>query len=289
MKKYKGNQIAAVFKYIWLFVAVILIVVPLAWMIVASFSKGKLLTNVPLGIKLDNLSLEHYKWLFTYKSNTSALASDFILAFIRTLILAVVNTVMGVLICAITGYVFSRFRFRGKKQLLLGMMLLQMFPSFMGMIALFMIYRNFGWLNNPTLISLIYVAGAIPTYTYLLRGYLTGVPLSIDEAATIDGASQTQIFIRLILPLSKPMLGFIAVNAFMMPWMDFMLPKVLLDRAHQNVAMLLFRLTDSMQPTYYSPLNFFAGALMLAIPIMAVQIWAQKYVVYGMAAGAEKG
>ncbi|OJF76179.1 MAG: ABC transporter permease [Treponema sp. CETP13] len=284
-----STQIGTVLKYIWLCLAIVLIVAPLLWMIVASFTKGKVLTNVPLGIDISKFSVEHYKWLFTYKSSSSAVVSDFLMAFGRTLVLAIVTTFLGVLICAFTGYIFSRFRFHGKKQMLLGMMLLQMFPSFMGMIALFMIYRNFGWLNHPTAISFIYVAGLIPTYTFLLRGYLTGIPMSIDEAATIDGASQSQIFFRLILPLSKPMLGFIAVNAFMTPWMDFMLPKQLLNNAHQNIAMMLYRLTDMYESVYYNPLHFFAGALILAIPIMIVQIWAQKYIVYGMASGAEKG
>jgi arabinogalactan oligomer/maltooligosaccharide transport system permease protein len=286
---YKNNQISTVFKYLWLSIAVINIFVPLIWMIIASFNKGKLLTNVSLGFDTTKFTLEHYKWLFTYKGNSAAMGSDFIMAFLRTLILALVTTVLGVLICAFSGYIFSRFRFYGKKQMLLGMMLLQMFPSFMGMIALFMIFRNFGWLNHPTAISFIYVASSIPTYTYLLRGYLTGIPMSIDEAAKLDGASQTQIFFKLIMPLSKPMLGFVAVNAFMAPWMDFMLPQQLLDKSHQNVAMFLWNLTDNLQPLYYNPLNFFAGALILAIPIMAVQIWSQKYVVYGLASGAEKG
>ena len=123
----------------------------------------------------------------------------------------------------------------------------------------------------------------------MLRGYLRGIPMSIDEAATIDGATQTQIFIKLILPLSKPMIGFVAVTAFMSPWMDYMLPQQLLNMKNQTVALYLFRLNDPLTPVYYNPLNFMAGALILAIPITIVQMCMQKYIVYGMAAGAEKG
>lgn len=283
------ERLQKILLYFWLICGCVLVMVPILWMVSASFTKGKLLSGVPLLPNFKNLSLEHFKYLFTYKSSTDAIASDFILAFLRTFAVAIVTTIGIVLVSAMTGYVFSRFRFAGKKQMLIIMMLLQMFPSFMGMLAIFMIFRSFGWLNNPIYLSLIYIAGNIPTNTYLLRGYLKGIPMSIDEAATIDGASQTQIFVKLILPLAKPMIGFIAVTAFMSPWMDYMLPMQLLNMRSQTVALYLFRLNDPLTPVYYNPLNFMAGALILAIPIMIVQMSMQKYIVYGMAAGAEKG
>ena len=283
------EKLQQIFLYVWLVLACIMVLTPILWMISASFTKGKLLENVPLLPDASKFSLEHFKYLFTYKSSTDAMASDFILSFWRTLTVAAVTTVGIVIISAMSGYVFSRFRFVGKKQMLLTMMLLQMFPSFMGMLALFMIFRSFGWLNTPLHLAWIYIAGSIPTNTYLLRGYLRGIPMSIDEAATIDGATQTQIFIKLILPLSKPMIGFVAVTAFMSPWMDYMLPQQLLNMKSQTVALYLFRLNDPLTPVYYNPLNFMAGALILAIPITIVQMCMQKYIVYGMAAGAEKG
>ena len=85
------------------------------------------------------------------------------------------------------------------------------------------------------------------------------------------------------------MIGFVAVTAFMSPWMDYMLPQQLLNMKNQTVALYLFRLNDPLTPVYYNPLNFMAGALILAIPITIVQMCMQKYIVYGMAAGAEKG
>lgn len=288
-KPFLSNRMKSIGLYVYLILACILVLTPILWMVNASFTKGKLLSGVPLLPSLDSLSLEHYQWLFTYKNSTAALASDFIVSFLRTFSVASLNMVIIVFITAITGFVFSRFQFRGKKSLLLTMMLLQMFPSFMGMIALFMIYRSFGWLNNPLYLVFIYVTGSIPANTFLVRGYLRGIPKSIDEAATIDGATKSQIFFKLLLPLSKPILGFIAVTAFMGPWMDFMLPNQLLNMQSQTVAIFLWRLTDKLQPFYYQPLHFMAGALILAIPIMAVQIYMQKFIVYGMASGADKG
>lgn len=278
-----------IFLYLWLILSCLIVLVPVLWMAWASFSKGKLLNGVSLLPTLDKFSFDNYKYLFTYKSSSDSVVSDFLAAFFRTFRIALLTTVGVVLLTAMSGYVFSRFRFTGKKQMLLGMMLLQMFPSFMGMIALFIIYRRFGWLNKPEYLSFIYITGAIPVNVFLIRGYLRNIPKSIDEAAYIDGASKTQIFFKLILPLSKPIIGFIAVTAFMSPWMDYMLPFQMLDMEHQTVAIFLYRLTDPKITLYYHPLHFMAGALLLAVPIMAVQIYFQKYIIYGMASGADKG
>jgi len=283
------EKVKAAFLYLWLVLTCLIVLVPVLWMVWASFSKGKLLNGVSLLPKFENFSLDNYKYLFSYKSSSSAVFSDFMTAFFRTLRVAIITTFGVVLVTSMSGYVFARFRFSGKKQMLLGMMLLQMFPSFMGMIALFIIFRRFGWLNKAEYLSFIYITGAIPVNTFLIRGYLRNIPKSIDEAAYIDGATQTQIFFKLILPLIKPIIGFVAVTAFMSPWMDYMLPYNMLDMDHQTVAIFLYRLTDPKITTYYHPLHFMAGALLLAVPIMAVQIYFQKYIIYGMASGADKG
>lgn len=280
---------AAFWQYVWLSLCCLFILGPLLWMVVASFTKGKLLSGVPLVPDLSKLSLEHYSYLFNYKSQSNAFLPDFIASFFRTLSLAMLNTLAVVLVTTLTGFIFSRFRFKGKKGLLITFLLLQMFPSFMSMVALFMIYRTFGWLNEPLWLVMIYAAGAIPYNTFLLRGYMRSIPRSIDEAAIIDGATKFQVFRKIMFPLAKPMIGFVAVNAFISPWMDYMLPAQLLNMQHQTVAIFLYRLTDSMSTLYYNPLNFMAGALILSLPITLVQFWMQKYIVYGMAMGSEKG
>jgi len=279
----------AVFQYAWLLATCAIVLIPLVWMVVASLTKGKLLSGIPLIPDFSKFSLEHYAYLFTYQSMTGAPFSDFVAAFFRSLSVAVLNTFVVVIVTTLTGYVFSRFRFKGKKALLIAFLLLQMFPSFMSMIALFMIFRTFGWLNQPLWLVMIYAAGAIPYNTYLVRGYMGSIPRSIDEAAIIDGASKLEVFRKIMLPLAKPIIGFLAVNAFMAPWMDYMLPYQLLNMQNQTVAIFLYRLTDPFITVYYNPLNFMAGAIVLAVPITLVQFWMQKFIVYGMSAGAEKG
>ena len=280
----------SVFLYAWLIMAVLVTLIPLAWMIWASFSKGKLLTGVSLFPNMANFSLEHYEYLFTYASNTKeGTLPDFVAAFGRTTIVAILNVVLVTVLSVMVGYAVSRFRFKGKKMVMYSMLILQLFPAFMGMVALMVIFRDFGWLKNPNYLILIYAAGTIPLNVFMLRGYLAAIPQSLDEAAMIDGASRTKTFLRILLPLIMPMIGFIAVNAFMAPWMDFILPSQLLDKKSETIAVLLYRWTDKFTTLTYNPLNFMAGGLLLGLPIMVVQFYMQKYVIYGMTSGADKG
>ncbi|XMB86944.1 ABC transporter permease subunit [Mycoplasmatota bacterium WC44] len=295
------------FTHLALILNVLIVLTPISWMILASFSKGKLLSGVKLPIDAitnffrfnfssafesfkvwsSNLTFEHYKYLVEYKATTDQVFSDYAEAFSTTLFIAVLNTILVVALSSLVGFAFSRYKFKGKKGVLLTLMGLQMFPSFMGMIALFMMYRQFGLLNSPVALTLIYVTGSIPYNTFIIRGFMKNIPKSLDEAAAIDGASNLQIMTKIIIPLAVPIMGFVAVNAFMGPWMDFILPSVIMPQ-RETLAVWLFTLMDPKASTY-SPLDFMAGALVIAIPIMLVQMYMQKYVVYGLTAGADKG
>jgi arabinogalactan oligomer/maltooligosaccharide transport system permease protein len=281
---------SSIFLYAWLIVAVIVTLVPLLWMIWASLSKGKLLIGVSLLPTAENFSLEHYEYLFNYRSVTKAgVLPDFVAAFLRTGVVALMNVVVVVTLSTMFGYAVSRFRFKGRKTVMYTLLVLQLFPAFMGMVAIMVLFRDFGWLRNANYLVLIYAAGMIPLNVFMLRGFFQGVPQSLDEAAMIDGATRTKTFFRILLPLVMPMIGFIAVNAFMAPWMDFILPSVLLDKNSETIAVLLYRWTDRLTTLTYNPLNFMAGGLMLGLPIMLVQFYMQRFVVYGLTAGADKG
>lgn len=118
---------------------------------------------------------------------------------------------------------------------------------------------------------------------------MQSIPRSLDEAAEIDGATKMQTLRKILLPLIVPIIGFIAINAFMTPWMDYMLQSVFLQDKTQTVSMWLFRTTDPFNTLYYNPLRFMAGALLISIPIMAIQFYKQRFMVHGLTAGADKG
>ncbi|MCD8574730.1 MAG: ABC transporter permease subunit [Erysipelotrichaceae bacterium] len=157
------------------------------------------------------------------------------------------------------------------------------------MVALFLLFRTFGILNSPNYLALIYIAGSIPYNTFLVRGFMRNIPKSLDEAAAIDGASPLQTLRLILFPLIVPIIGFLAVSAFMGPWLDFILQARFLQPENITVSVWLFRTTDPFNTLFYNPLRFMAGALLIAIPIMVVQFFMQKYLVYGLTSGAEKG
>jgi arabinogalactan oligomer/maltooligosaccharide transport system permease protein len=296
-----------VINHLILWINLLFVLTPLAWMVLASFSPGRLLTGVRIPFAMirslfrfdfpgvvagfdafrSNLTLEQYRFLFSYRSNAVQVFSDYWEAFSVSLYIAILNTILVVILSSLVGFAFSRYKFIGKKRVLLTLMGLQMFPAFMGMIALFMLYRQFNLLNNPTALTLIYVTGAIPYNTFIIRGFMRNIPKSLDEAAAIDGANNLQIMTKIIIPLAVPIMGFVAVNAFMAPWMDFILPSIIMPQVN-TLAVWLFRFSDPFGPLY-SPLAFMAGALFIAAPIMVVQIYMQRFVVYGLTAGADKG
>ncbi len=275
--------------YAWLFVMLVIVFTPLLWMISASFTDARNLSSVPIIPRPSEWSLANYIELFTYRSRTGQRYSDYLQAFFLSLQLAVLNMILVVIISSLTGFAFSRYRFTGKKKVLLGMMTLQMFPSFMGMIALFMLFSWLGLTGNPYAVVLVYVAGAIPYNTFIVRGFMRNIPKSLDEAAMIDGATNLQIMRKIIIPLALPIMGFIAVTAFMGPWMDYILQRILLQTGGRDtVAVWLFRYMDPFSHNY-NPIRFMTGALFITVPIMLVQLYMQKFVVYGLTAGAEKG
>ncbi|MBU1145387.1 MAG: ABC transporter permease subunit [Firmicutes bacterium] len=279
--------ITGVLAYVWLLVMVVIVMTPVLWLVSAAFTDATSLEQVPIIPKISEWSLANYEDLFTYKSTTSQVFPDYVRAFLTTLGIASLNTVLVVIFSSLMGFSFSRYRFKGKKKVLLLMMALQMFPSFMGMLAIFMFFRQFGLLNNPVALTLIYVAGAIPYNTFIVRGFMRNIPKSLDEAAFIDGASNLQTLTKVIIPLAVPIMGFIAVNAFMAPWLDYILPSVVMPQ-RDTVAIWLFRYMDPRVSTY-NPIKFMSGALFLAVPIMLVQIYMQKYLIYGLTSGADKG
>lgn len=293
LKDIKAKRYKEIFKryfiYTWIAVMLMIILVPVLWMISVAFTKGEGpdLKGVPIIPDITEWSTNNFKRLFEVKARPDSLLPDYWSAFLRTLLIAVVNTVSVVVVSGLTGVALSRYKFKAKKTVLLTMLGLQMFPSFLAMLAIFFLFRTFGILDVPLALVLIYTAGAVPYNTFIIRGYLRNIPKSLDEAATIDGASNFQLLRHIILPLTVPILGFVAVNAFMSPWMDYILPAQLLPN-NQTIAVHLFKYSNPLGSDY-DPRLYFSGALFLAVPIMAIQIYMQRFVIGGLMAGADKG
>jgi arabinogalactan oligomer / maltooligosaccharide transport system permease protein len=227
-----------------------------------------------------NPSLRNFKVLF---DDTNYLAWYW-----STFKIAIFTMIFSVILSTGTAYIFSRFKFVGKKWGLIALLVLQMFPSFMGLLALFTLYKQFGLIDNPNALVLIYVAGQIPYNTWLIKGYLSGIPKSLDESARMDGANGLQIFLKIIFPLAVPILTFVAVTTFMSPWMDYMLASFLLiNDENYTLAVGLFNFINSKEAQNYS--MFAAGALLIALPIGTLYVSLQRFLIEGITAGANKG
>lgn len=264
--------------YALLIVMAIAVLYPVLWIVGSSFNPGSGLNSAQM--IPENATLDHYKRLFD--------ETEFVNWYKNTLMIATLNMIASVFLTTTTAFIFARFKFVGKKVGLISILVLQMFPSFLGMIAIYMLFLNFGLLNKPLALVLIYCTGQIPYNTWLVKGYMSGIPKSLDEAAKIDGASKVQIFTKVIFPLSKSIMTFVAVTQFMAPWFDFILPRLLISSDEKmTLAVGLFNMINDNANNNFT--MFAAGALLVAIPITIIYIFLQRYLIEGVTAGATKG
>jgi arabinogalactan oligomer/maltooligosaccharide transport system permease protein len=259
-------------------IVAVIVIYPLMWVVGSSFGPGGGLANAtPIP---ENATFENYVHLFTQ--------TNYGRWYLNSLYVAVLNMVGSVALSALCGWVFARIRFRGRKASMLGILILQMFPSFLTAIAVYMLFLNFGLLDSLTGLALVSIAAALPYNTWLMKGFTDNLPASLDEAAALDGAGRLTIFRKIVLPLMRPMLTFVAITSFTAPWMDFILPRLLLQsNSKQTVALGLFQMITDQYSNDFT--TFAAGAVALALPITILYIVLQRHLVTGAMAGAEKG
>ena len=249
---------------------------PCIWLILSSFNaNGSLLTLD--GFFPESYSFVTFKTLFTEK-----VEHDYMTWFGNTLFVAGISCVISTVLVLAVSYTMSRYRFKSRKQMMKATLLLNIFPNFMNMTALFVIMTQFDLINNLWGLILLYSSGA--TMGFLVqKGFFDTIPSTIYDAATLDGATDLRVFVSITLPLSKPMIVYTALTAFVWPWSDFMLPKLLLpDKSQWTVAIGLNWLDESKFSI------FAAGSVFIAVPIVALYIALSKYLIQGGAAGAVK-
>ncbi len=207
---------------------------------------------------------------------------------VNTMIVAVCGCVLNTLIVLGTAFILSRTRFSGRKQFMNILMIIGMFPGFMSMVALYNILKGLGLNQSIGALIVVGAAGAAMGY-HITKGYFDTIPKAIDEAAIIDGASRLQIFTRITIPLSKSIIVYQVLGTFLGAWSDYIFPRLLFgDRqSSYTVAVGLFWMTDFRRiDSYYT--QFAAGAVVIAVPIVILFIWLQRFYVEGLS-GSVKG
>jgi arabinogalactan oligomer/maltooligosaccharide transport system permease protein len=211
----------------------------------------------------------------------------------NTLIIAGVTAVASTLMGALAAYAFSRMRFTGRRFGLVTIVVVQMFPQLLSSVAIFLTMSAIGdvfpalGLNTHIGLIMVYLGGALGVNTYLMYGFFNTVPVEIDEAAKIDGAGHARIFFTIILRLVAPILAVVALLSVIASVNEYLIASVLLiDPENQTLAVGLVKLVSN--PRYADWSAFSAGAMMAAIPVVALFLVLQKYIVGGITAGAVK-
>ena len=226
---------------------------------------------------------DHYVRLFK--------ETDFLKWFGNTAIMGVATAVLQTVFILSMSYVLSRLRFKGRKGLMNLMLILGMFPGFLTMILIYKVFSDFGLTMQmaPLGLIIVYCASSGMGY-YVSKGFFDTIPKSLDEAARVDGATRFQVFSRVIMPLSKPIVIYTILMGFMAPWGDFMLASYLIHENSQgmSVAVGMYEwMSRTNMNTYYT--MFCAAGVIVAIPVVAVFLGLQKYYVEGVTGGAVKG
>lgn len=262
--------------YLLLLIVAFIFFFPCLWLILASFSASGSIYSFE-GFFPSAYSMDSFRKLFT-----DTAMYDYPRWFGNSLFIAAMSCVLGTFLTILTAYCMSRFQFRSRRALMKTTLVLGMFPSFMGMTAVYLLMTQFNFINNHWGLILIYTAGA-PLGYMVQKGFFDSIPNSIDEAARLDGATNFQVFRKIHMPLSMPIIVYTALTSFTWPWSDYILPKLLLKTKDTwTVAVGLMSLGE----TEFS--RFAAGSIFIAVPIVILYLFLAKYLINGMVSGAVK-
>lgn len=279
-KRFITNSIVhivlAVLAFVWVF--------PIIWVILTSFRSDKgsyISTFFPSGYTLDN-----YRQLFT---ETNVL--NFPQMFMNTLIVAIFSCLISTIFVLAVSYSMSRLRFKLRKPFMNLALVLGLFPAFMSMVAVYYILKAVGLSEGAMIrVALVLVySGASGMGFYIAKGFFDTIPKALDEAAYIDGATKFQVFTKITIPLSRPIITYTVLTSFLGPWLDFIFAKVICrDKSeYYTVAIGLWKMLDKEYiDRWYA--SFAAGAVCISIPIAILFLIMQKNYVEGMS-GAVKG
>ena len=273
------NLFIAVLVFAWL--------IPIFWLILVSFTGNLHGANISKFFP-EVWTFQNYIDLFTKTGDVNAFPTWLM----NTLIVSVCSTILSTLFVLATAFAFSRFNFKKRKGLMNISMIIALFPGMLTMLVSYYLFEYvFKIQSGLVRLIIAYSAGAGLGYL-VAKGFFDTIPTAVDEAAKLDGASSSRIFFQILVPLSKPIIVYTIITAFMSPWVDFVFAKIILGNnalpAHYTVAMGLINLiTAGNQVDWFGV--FAAGSVIVAVPLSVLFMLVQKYYVGGVTGGAVKG
>ncbi len=279
--------------HVFLIVFSIFTIYPILWVITLAFSgqQSLAIADVPADPTFFDRLRAVIPWpaQFSWANFTSVVSDQpFGRWLLNSIVVAAATTVVGVFLATTAGYAFSRFRFPGRRTGLMSFLVSQMFPGTLMLIPLYIIIVQWLGLGSTWIgLILVYATTAIPFCVWMLKGYFDTIPLELEESARIDGATPAQIFLRIILPLAKPAVAVTALFSFMTGWNEFILAATLMDKENMYTAPVGLRFFVGGYSEQWG--YFAAGSIIVAIPVVLLFLFLQKYLVSGLTAGAVKG
>ncbi len=282
----RSKRIGLILRWLLAVVLITFSVFPVLWIVSASLDPVNNLATQKL--IPDNAGFDNFRELinnpifpfFTWLWNSIKIST--------------ITTVLTLSLTTLAAFAFSRFRFKGRQNLLKVILLVQSFPNLLAIVALFSISKQIGdvfaalGLNTHAGLILVYLGGAMGMNIWLMKGYMDTIPRDIDESAHVDGANDWQVFSRLILPLLRPILTVIAILSFIGTYGEFIIARTLLTQRELQTVMVGLQIYTSGQYTQNWGV-FAAGALIAALPIVVIYLLLQDQIVGGLTQGAVKG
>jgi ABC-type glycerol-3-phosphate transport system permease component len=265
--------------YLVISIGAVGMIMPFIWMISTALKEYTYVLEYPPKLIPENPSLINFLKAWD--------ANNFQLYFRNSLFVAVTSVIFVVLFSAMMAYAFARFDFPGKEPIFYIILIVLMIPNVVGIIPQFMLAKTLGLRNSLLGLVVFYVAGSIPFNTFLLRGFFESLPRELEDAILIDGGNYLTIFLRMILPLSKPALATVTIFSFLGFWDEFILALTLIDDPSIRTLPVAIATFHGQHGTDWGLV--FAASLIAAIPVIIIFVSLQRYFVGGLTAGAFKG
>ena len=297
----RNRRVSLGVTYAILTVLAIIWLIPLLWIFLSAFrceyqADGTFIGRVTSNYFPNAVGFQNFKDLFT--ATYYGVENAFLKWMLNTLVIAVIDCIISTLLVLSVAYCMSKLKFKLRKTFMNVSMVLGLFPGFMSMIAIYFLLKSIGLTGNPahpeySVIGLVfaYSAGAGMGFQ-VAKGFFDVIPNALVESAKLDGCTNAKIFRRIILPLAKPIIIYQALMSFTGPWMDFIFAKVIIgaDNArYWTVSVGLYSMLFGTHPDTNLFTQFAAGCVIVAIPIVTLFMFLQKYYVEGVTAGAVKG
>ena len=283
---YRKKPLEIFLTYFFAIIVLFLFIGPFLWLVISSISPEVELTSIPLHWFPERPNLNNYKTLLFGLGNNIA-AKEYLPALRNSTVVAVMTTFICLVMGAVAAYAFSRIKFRGRNVLLLSTLLIQLLPTIAIIIPLFLVVGKLGMLNSLRGLVLVYCSFTLPFVIWVMKGYFDTIPVSLEEAALIDGCSRFGTLIRIVLPLSLPGFAATAIFSILTVWSEFFIAVVFTSSiSSKTIPVVIAEFNGRFALNY----GLMAAASVLAcVPPIIFGLLTQKYLISGLTSGGVKG